>query len=241
MPFLACQSNNTKRWSGLYKLHTYTLRELILIRLLANDLICSSILEGQHKATKNCRPSFLICCVLLIALLAGGESENCTYAVIITIETTCIKGAGTSNHISLRFGDTNSNDIVVHHLNPKHIRRVDPIEPDHLDDVPRKPFQACVVDEFQVKGRCVDSPVCYLHLKLSGTDDWRPGFAQIHVLEGSHSHLNSNYFYFRRYLPRLVWHGLDVCDHKEVTPFGIKHKRKVFAKKPVMTKLGRMP
>ncbi|KAM1148927.1 hypothetical protein ACFX2I_029495 [Malus domestica] len=196
-------------------------------------------------ATQNCRPSLLICCVLLIALLAGGESlaprinkENCTY--VVTIETTCTKGAQTSNHIRLRFGDTNSNDIVVHHLNSKHIRRVDPIEPDVLDDVPRKPFQACVVDEFQVKGQCVDSPVCYLYLKLSGTDDWRPGFAQVHVLEGSHSHLSSNYFYFRRYLPRHVWHGLDMCD-KEVTPFGIKHKRKVFAKKAVMKKLARTP
>jgi hypothetical protein len=50
-------------------------------------------------------------------------------------------------------------------------------------------------------------------------------------LEGSHSHLGSDYFYFRRYLPRRAWHGLDACD-KEVTPFGIKQKRKVFVKKP---------
>nr|XP_011462144.1 PREDICTED: uncharacterized protein LOC105350861 [Fragaria vesca subsp. vesca] len=184
-------------------------------------------------ATKN-YGSFLTCCVLLLALLAGGESlapgnkENCTYAV--TIETTCIKGASTSNNISLRFGDTNSNDVLVKHLNSKHIRRVDPVEPQVLDEVPRKPFQACVVDQFQVMGQCVDSPICYLYLKLAGTDDWRPGFAQVHVLEGSHSHLSSDYFYFRRYLPRRAWHGSDTCQ-KEVTPFGPKQKREDFAKK----------
>ncbi|KAL6204631.1 hypothetical protein ACLB2K_021898 [Fragaria x ananassa] len=79
-------------------------------------------------------------------------------------------------------------------------------------------------------GQCVDSPICYLYLKLAGTDDWRPGFAQVHVLEGSHSHLSSDYFYFRRYLPRRAWHGSDTCQ-KEVTPFGPKQKREGFAKK----------
>ncbi|KAK4606307.1 hypothetical protein RGQ29_000519 [Quercus rubra] len=182
---------------------------------------------------RNCSASFLACCVLLLASLAGGESlppekkNNCTY--LVTIETTCTLGAETSSHVSLRFGDTNSNDVLVRHLNSKHVRRVDPLDPVVLDDIPRKPFQACMVDEFQVMGQCVESPICYLYLKLTGTDDWRPGFAQVQVLEGSH--LSSNYFFFRRYLPRHVWHGLDVCD-REVTPFGIRHKRKVFVKKP---------
>ncbi|XP_018818856.1 embryo-specific protein ATS3A-like [Juglans regia] len=187
------------------------------------------------KMIKNWRGSFCSYCfvLLLLSLLAGGQSlppetkNNCTYAV--TIETTCTKGAETSNHVSLRFGDTNSNDILVRHVNSKHVRRVDPLEPDVLDDVPRKPFQACVVDEFEVKGQCVKSPICYLYLKLTGADDWRPGFAQVRVLEGSH--LSSDYFYFRVYLPRNAWHGFDVCD-KKVTPFGIKHNRKVFVKKP---------
>lgn len=153
--------------------------------------------------------------------------ENCTYA--ITIETTCMKGADTSNHISLRFGDTKSNDILVHRLNSKHTGRLNPLEPQVLDDVPRDPFQACTVDQFRITGRCVESPICYLYLKLSGTDDWRPGFAQVQVVDGSH--LSSDYFYFRRYLPRGVWHGSDVCE-SDVTPFGVKYKRKIFGKKP---------
>ncbi|EEF29578.1 conserved hypothetical protein [Ricinus communis] len=153
---------------------------------------------------------------------------NCTYA--ITIATTCTMGAGTADHVSLRFGDTKSDDIVVHHLNSKHVRKLDPLQPEVLDDMPRRPFQACMVDQFQVTGQCVDSPICYLYLKLAGKDDWRPGFAQVRVLEMEGSHLSSDYFYFRRYLPRHVWHGSDLCD-REVTPFGIKHKRKVFARK----------
>ncbi|XP_022753854.1 embryo-specific protein ATS3A-like [Durio zibethinus] len=179
------------------------------------------------------RKGFIIACfIFLLALLAGGENlpqsmkRNCTYRV--TIQTTCTKGADTSDHVSLRFGDTKSNDIVVRHLNSKHVREMDPLQPVVLDDIPRKPFQVCLVDEFQVRGQCVESPVCYLYLKLSGNDDWRPGFAQVEALE--ESHLSSRYFYFRRYLPRNVWHGSDFCD-KEVTPFGIRQKKKAYAKK----------
>lgn len=162
--------------------------------------------------------------------------ENCTYT--ITVQTTCTKGADTSNHVSLRFGDTKSNDILVRHLNSKKIRRLDPLDPVVLNDIPTKPFQACVVDEFEVKGQCLESAVCYLYLKLVGDDDWRPGFIHVKALEKPH--LSSEYFYFRRYLPRHVWHGSDVCD-SEVTPFGIKHKRKVFAEKSTHSKVLLVP
>ncbi|RDX87547.1 Embryo-specific protein ATS3A, partial [Mucuna pruriens] len=173
---------------------------------------------------------FICCCVLMHVLVAGGESleapelkKNCTY--VITIETTCTWGAETSNRVSLRFGDTNSNGILVRHLNSKHLKKVDPLEPEVLDDMARQPFQACMVDQFEVTAPCVESPICYLYLKLIGNDDWRPGFAQVRVLEGSH--LSSDFFYFRRYMPRHVWHGSDVCD-SQVTPFGLKKKRKVY-------------
>ncbi|KAB2073719.1 hypothetical protein ES319_A07G103100v1 [Gossypium barbadense] len=180
------------------------------------------------------RGLIVACCVFLLALIAGGENlpqnikRNCSYTV--TIQTTCTKGADTSDHVSLRFGDEKSNDMIVHHLNSKHVRQVDPLQPLVLDDNPRKPFQACLVDEFQVTGQCMESPICYLYLKLSGSDDWRPGFAQVEALE--ESSLSSKSFYFRRYLPRNVWHGSDLCS-KEITPFGIRHKRKVFKKTPV--------
>ncbi|XP_023007330.1 embryo-specific protein ATS3A-like [Cucurbita maxima] len=170
------------------------------------------------------------CALLLLSLLAAGNclasthEKACMYAV--TVETTCTKGADTSNHVSLRFGDTNSNDIVVGHLNSKHVRRVDSLEPQVLDDMPRKPFQACMVDHFQVTAKCVTSPICYLYLKVAGADDWRPGFVHVRLLESPH--LSSNNFYFRRVLPRHVWHGLDTC-RGDVTPFGIKRSRKVFA------------
>lgn len=156
----------------------------------------------------------------------GTYQGNCTYAV--TIETTCTRGADTSNHVSLRFGDTKSNDILVHHLNSKHLRRLDPLQPQVLDDIPRKPFQACMVDQFHVTGQCVESRICYLYLKLNGNDDWRPGFVQVNVFEGSH--LSSDNFYMRRYLPRHVWHGSDMCE-TEITPFGVKSRRKAFGKK----------
>ncbi|KMT05355.1 hypothetical protein BVRB_7g174870 [Beta vulgaris subsp. vulgaris] len=148
---------------------------------------------------------------------------KCSY--VITVETSCTVEAGTSNHINLQFGDSRSNGVSVHPLNTKHVRRVDKMDQSVLDDVPRKPFQPCSVDEFQVEGPCVNATICYLYLKLTGSDDWRPGFAQVRVLDKSG--LNSDVFYFRHYLPRYVWNGYDLCD-REVTPFGIKHKRMVF-------------
>lgn len=151
-----------------------------------------------------------------------GCQGNCSY--VVTVETSCTKDAGTSNHISLRFGDSR-NDVLVHPLNSRKVKRVDRMDRDVLDDVPRRPFQPCSVDEFQADGPCVDTNICYLYLKSTGSDDWRPGFAHVRVMD--EAHLNSDYFYFRRYLPRHVWHGYDLCD-REVTPFGIKHKRKVF-------------
>ncbi|KAF8397592.1 hypothetical protein HHK36_016512 [Tetracentron sinense] len=198
-------------------------------------------------AMKKSRGSIFAFCVLFLALqicglasgvenlppenkvVEAGNKENCNYTV--TIETTCTQGAETSNRVSLRFGDTNGNDVLVHHLNSKHVRKVDPLEPMVLDDVPRKPFQACTMDEFQVTGQCVEKQICYMYLKLMGNDDWRPGLAQIRMTGASH--LSSNYFYFRRYLPQHVWHGSDICD-SEVTPFGIKYTRKVFPRKPIM-------
>ncbi|KAF8039872.1 hypothetical protein BT93_B2169 [Corymbia citriodora subsp. variegata] len=191
-------------------------------------------MEGLRRF---CKSWFFTGCVLLFALAAAGNEtrasrnkNNCTYA--ITIETTCTNGAETSDHVAVRFGDTNSTDIVVRRLNAKRFRTLDPLQPAApLDDVPRKPFQACAVDEFRVVGECVKSPICYLYLKLAGSDDWRPGFAKVQVLEGPH--LSSEYFYFRRYLPRRVWHGSDSCK-KEVTPYGIKSKRKAFATKRVV-------
>ncbi|KAI4368803.1 hypothetical protein MLD38_017317 [Melastoma candidum] len=174
--------------------------------------------------------------IVVLAAAVGGETNllpqrNCTYAV--TIETTCAKGAATSDHVSLRFGDARSNDVLVRHLNTKRPRRVYPLQPSlvPLDDVPTTPFQPCTTDEFLVKGQCVESRVCYLYLKLEGKDDWRPGVVHVLVVEPGARGRDSGYFYFRRFLPRKVWHGVDLCEDGVVTPFGVKHKSKVFAQK----------
>uniref|UniRef100_A0A803KS55 Uncharacterized protein n=1 Tax=Chenopodium quinoa TaxID=63459 RepID=A0A803KS55_CHEQI len=154
-------------------IHNRSFAATTLLSLLAISLDCQSMMfvRGEQKM-----------------------KGNCSY--VITIETSCIKDAGTSNHISLRFGNSKSNSLFVHPLNRRH-----------------------------VDGPCVDTAICYLYLKLTGTDSWRPGFAQVRVLD--EARFNSGYFYFRRDLPRHVWHGYDLCD-REVTPFGIRHKRKVF-------------
>ncbi|KAL2508515.1 uncharacterized protein Fot_32162 [Forsythia ovata] len=143
------------------------------------------------------------------------ESISVTWIIFLAISTQICTIATSESHSPKHY---------------EHVRRVDPLEPQVLDDVPRKPFQACMVDQFQVKGQCVKSPICYLYLKLVGYDDWRPGFVQVRMLD--EPYFSSDYFYFRRYLPRLLWYGSDVCD-SEITPFGVKYTRKVFGKKHV--------
>ncbi|KAF3782206.1 hypothetical protein EJ110_NYTH34908 [Nymphaea thermarum] len=153
------------------------------------------------------------------------KQANCTYA--IEIETTCTHGAGTTDPVSLRFGDSNGTDVLVRHLNPSLVKRVDRAAIQVLDDRPRQPFHECGLDVFQTVGPCVLSPVCYLYVKQLGADPWRPGYAHVRVLDNPS--LSSSRLFYRTYLPRNVWNGQDVCD-KVVTSFGIKHVRKVFSK-----------
>ncbi|KAG1339171.1 embryo-specific protein ATS3A [Cocos nucifera] len=157
------------------------------------------------------------------SVLIDSTKDGCNYMILI--ETTCTKGAGTVDQVSLRFGDSNSTDILVRRLRTKHPKWVDELGPMVLDDVPRVPFQECSTDVFKVTGKCIHSQICYFYLKHRGDDDWRPGQAQ--VLVTGAAKLSSNSFYFRRFLPRRVWHGIDNCE-AEVTPFGLRHPRRVF-------------
>ncbi|XXG54930.1 hypothetical protein AAC387_Pa03g2695 [Persea americana] len=115
------------------------------------------------------RSRALIFGALLFVLMGLGSGQpestekpaNCTYTVLI--ETTCSKGA--SDRVSLRFGDSKSKDILVPHLIAKRGRRVDRRGAAILTDAPHKPFQGCGIDQFQVIGSCVESPICYLLFK----------------------------------------------------------------------------
>ncbi|KAL5833058.1 hypothetical protein ACOSQ3_016732 [Xanthoceras sorbifolium] len=185
------------------------------------SIACSA--SENNMGMENCRGLIFACCMLFLALFAAGQNVptskdkgNCTYAV--TIETTCPEGAETSSPVSLRFGDADSNEILVRRLNTNYVRKVDPTSP-------AVPFQACNEDEFQVTGPCVKSQICYLYLKLVGADDWRPGSAKVRAIEAYH-HSSKN-FSFRRDMPRRSWYGLDMCV-KEVTPFGEKQISKNF-------------
>ncbi|XP_031384591.1 embryo-specific protein ATS3A-like isoform X2 [Punica granatum] len=195
---------------------------------------------GSMKISK--KAWLFVSCVALLILLAGGETISseekgrCTY--IITVQTSCTNGAETSSPVSLRFGDANSTDILIRRLNTKHAKQLDPLQPDHhrpleddADPIPVKLFQACSVDEFQVASGCVESPICYLYLKLVGADDWRPGSARVDVIE--RAGLSSQQFRFRRFLPRRAWHGSDLCGG-ELTPFGVKRQGKEAVKKLVI-------
>lgn len=150
--------------------------------------------------------------------------DNCSYTVLI--ETTCTKGAGTRGNVSLRFGDSRSTDILTPRLLTRHAKTPDEAHPATVDDVPSIPFQQCAIVTFSVTGKCVQSQICYLYLKHRGKDSWRPGRVQVTVSESPE--LSSDSFYFRRVLPRGLWHGHDLC-RGQVTPFGIRQARKVFA------------
>lgn len=138
-----------------------------LAKLNSNYSTCcpwvnSTKVGNLNQVFELCMPYSNTIQILLLetnTLLATTLSQaNCTYTVLI--ETTCSKGA--SDRVSLRFGDSKSKDILVPHLIAKRGRRVDRRGAAILTDAPHKPFQGCGIDQFQVIGSCVESPICYL-------------------------------------------------------------------------------
>ncbi|GLJ24189.1 hypothetical protein SUGI_0461350 [Cryptomeria japonica] len=124
---------------------------------------------------------------------------NCSY--IVNVETSCTAGAGTGDHVSLRFGDSAGNHVLAKHLK-------EPIEGNQ-----EKPFQWCSSAKFKIEGPCVNQSVCYLYLKRIGADHWRPARARVHSAVDHKPFGPVDTFYFRRFIPSNVWHGYDYCDN----------------------------
>ncbi|KAH9293586.1 hypothetical protein KI387_041209 [Taxus chinensis] len=122
----------------------------------------------------------------------------CSY--IVNVETSCVVEAGTADPISLRFGDSAGNHVLEKHLKT-------PIEGDN-----QNPFKWCSSAKFKIDGPCVNHSICYLYLKRTGSDEWRPARAVVHSATDNQPHGAVDTFYFRRFIPSNVWHGYDYCD-----------------------------
>ncbi|PQM43237.1 uncharacterized protein Pyn_29944 [Prunus yedoensis var. nudiflora] len=136
-----------------------------------------------------------------------GSKTNCTYS--IEIETTCAQSAGTTDHVSVRFGDSEGNLIIVKHLNnPKLLYA----PKGGLRRRGYGGFGRCAKDMFEASGPCMSQRVCSLYLKRVGSDDWRPGRVKVlHQQDGSRVVPVSYVFYFRTFVPENVWYGFNYC------------------------------
>lgn len=136
-----------------------------------------------------------------------GSKTNCTYS--IEIETTCAQSAETTDHVSVRFGDSEGNLIIVKHLNnPKLLYA----PKGGLRRRGYGGFGRCAKDMFKASGPCMSQRVCSLYLKRVGSDDWRPGRVKVlHQQDGSRVVPVSYVFYFRTFVPENVWYGFNYC------------------------------
>ncbi|CAN6704911.1 unnamed protein product [Malus baccata var. baccata] len=148
---------------------------------------------------KRLRILTVVAIAFLTSLPVQGSSTNCSYSV--EIETTCAQSAATSDHVSVRFGDSEGNLIIVKHLNnPKPLYAA-------KGGVRRGGyggFGRCAIDMFEASGQCMSRRVCYLYLKKVGSRQ-----------DGGRVVVPVSYmFYFRTFVPENVCYGFDYCHSK---------------------------
>ncbi|XP_057457637.1 embryo-specific protein ATS3B-like [Lotus japonicus] len=88
-------------------------------------------------------------------LQQNDQSSSCAY--LLTIMTSCISPAYTTDQISLLFGDAHGHQAYIA----------------RLDDPASGTFQQCAIDVFDVIGPCLGK-ICHLYLYRSGSNGWVP-------------------------------------------------------------------
>ncbi|XP_077212872.1 embryo-specific protein ATS3A-like [Tasmannia lanceolata] len=153
--------------------------------------------------------SITIAFLFIFPSTKGGPLPNCTYS--IEIETTCAPFAGTTNVVGVRFGDSDGNLILVKHLkDPKLV--YDPKDGVKKQGKSYGGFERCAIDMFETNGTCLSRWACYLYLKRSGSDEWRPGWVKVLRRREDGSVFPVSYmFYFRIFVPDNVWFGFNYC------------------------------
>lgn len=113
--------------------------------------------------------------------------------------------AETTDHVSVRFSDSQGDWIIVKHLkyskNGKNKKQGEFYGG----------FRRCAIDMFEASGPCMREKVCSLYLKKVGSDNWRPGWVKVHQQDGNGGVKDSYMFYFRVFVPQNVWYGFNYC------------------------------
>ncbi|XP_065865030.1 embryo-specific protein ATS3A-like [Euphorbia lathyris] len=116
--------------------------------------------------------------------------RGCSYTVEIV--TSCSSPRSTSDEISLVFGDAYENEVYIHRLN-------DPYS---------STFDRCSQDTFDISnGPCVND-ICYLYVKRSGYDGWKPETITVYGYS-----TRTITFTYNHFVPDDVWYGFDFCDY----------------------------
>ncbi|KFK25113.1 hypothetical protein AALP_AA8G067500 [Arabis alpina] len=115
----------------------------------------------------------------------------CPYTVVV--KTSCVSPPTTSDQISVAFGDADGNQVYAQRLGG-------PVRGTGV-------LGKCSTDTFQVKGQCLNSPICSLYINRNGVDGWVPESIEI-FSETS----KSIKFDFSKTVPQNTWYGNNHCN-----------------------------
>ncbi|KAL1196847.1 Embryo-specific protein ATS3 [Cardamine amara subsp. amara] len=119
------------------------------------------------------------------------EQRTCPYTVVVM--TSCLSPEYTSDHISIVFGDADGNKVYATQLGGS-VRGSGKLG-------------KCSTDTFQVKGQCLNNPICSLYINRTGPDGWIPESIEIYS-EGS----KSVKFDFTKSVLHETLYGHDNCN-----------------------------
>ncbi|CAA7026899.1 unnamed protein product [Microthlaspi erraticum] len=119
------------------------------------------------------------------------EAGTCPYTVVVM--TSCRSPKSTRDQINIAFGDADGNQVYAPRLGGS-VRESGGLG-------------KCSTDTFQVRGQCLDSPVCSISINRTGPDGWVPESIEIYA-EGS----KAVKFDFSKSAPQNTWYGQNNCN-----------------------------
>ncbi|EFH47515.1 embryo-specific protein 3 [Arabidopsis lyrata subsp. lyrata] len=120
------------------------------------------------------------------------QQGTCPYTVVVM--TSCLSPESTRDQISIVFGDADGNKVYAPKLGGS-VRGAGGLG-------------KCSTNTFQVRGQCLNDPICSLYINRNGPDGWVPESIEIYS-EGS----KSVKFDFSKSVPQInTWYGHNNCN-----------------------------
>ncbi|XP_023636947.1 embryo-specific protein ATS3 [Capsella rubella] len=119
------------------------------------------------------------------------QQGTCPYTVVVM--TSCLSPETTRDQISIVFGDADGNKVYAPRLGGS-VKGSGGLG-------------KCSTNTFQVRGQCLNNPICSLFINRNGPDGWVPESIEIYA-QGS----KSVKFDFSKSVPKNTWYGHNNCN-----------------------------